>query len=68
VGVGKKSKNEIDDKGVTVLGEPQILDNIEKISTSDIKIVVMHHPFDYLDDCKCSQIESSLIGGCNFIY
>ena len=63
----KNSKDEVDDKGVTIIGEPQILENLEKISSADLKIVIMHHPFDYLADFECSQIESSIIGGCNLI-
>jgi tetratricopeptide (TPR) repeat protein len=63
----KNPNGEIDDKGVTIIGEPQIHDPLEAISTSDIKIAVMHHPFEFLADFECSQIEKSLRSGCNFI-
>jgi len=63
----KDSKEEIDDKGVVVVGEPQIHDILDKVAESDIKIAVLHHPFSWLADFECSQIERSLMEGCNFI-
>ncbi len=63
----KDSKGEIDDNGVTIVGEPQIHDSLEKISKSDIKIAVMHHPFDWLADLERNQIENSIMRVCNFI-
>ena len=44
----KNSKDEIDDKGVVVVGEPQIHDPLEDIYEFDIKIAVLHHPFEWL--------------------
>lgn len=61
----KDSKDEIDDKGVVVVGEPQIYDLQKTIS--DIKIAVLHHPFDWLNDFESSQIEKSLVEHCDFI-
>ena len=63
----KDSKGEIDDKGVVVVGEPQIHETLDKVSESDIKIAVLHHPFSWLADFESSQIERSLMEGCNFI-
>jgi hypothetical protein len=63
----KNSKGEIDDKGVVVVGEPQIHDLLESISEFDIKIAVLHHPFDWLADFESSQIMSRLMKGCDFI-
>ena len=40
---------------------------LDKVSESDIKIAVLHHPFSWLADFECSQIERSLMEGCNFI-
>jgi tetratricopeptide (TPR) repeat protein/predicted phosphodiesterase len=63
----KNSKDEINDKGVTVVGEPQIHELMERISESDITIAVLHHPFSWLADFESSQIERSLMARCDFI-
>jgi tetratricopeptide (TPR) repeat protein/predicted phosphodiesterase len=63
----KNSKDETDDKGATVVGEPQIYDLVEAISESDIKIAVLHHPFDWLADFESSQIMRRLFKRCDFI-
>ncbi len=63
----KNSKNEIDDKGVVVIGEPQIYESLRDISEFDIKIAVLHHPFEWLAEFESSQIKRRLISGCNFI-
>ncbi len=63
----ENSKDEINDKGVTVIGEPQIHELMENISESDITIAVLHHPFSWLADFESSQIERSLMACCDFI-
>ena len=63
----KNSINEYDDKGAAVVGEPQIYDVVEAISESDIKIAVLHHPFEWLADFESSQIMHRLIKRCDFI-
>jgi hypothetical protein len=63
----KDLKGEIDDKGVVIIGEPQILDSLEEIAEYDIKITILHHPFDWLADFESGQIMSRLIKGSNFI-
>jgi tetratricopeptide (TPR) repeat protein/predicted phosphodiesterase len=63
----KNSKDEIDDKGVVVVGEPQIHNPLEDVSEFDIKIVVLHHPFEWLAEFESSQIMSGLMKGCDFI-
>jgi len=63
----KNSSEKIDDKGVVIVGEPQIYDSLKDISDFDIKIAVMHHPLDWLADFEYSQIKRRLFKGCNFI-
>jgi len=63
----KNSKGEFDDKGVVVIGEPQIYESLREISEFDIKIAVLHHPFEWLAEFESSQIKRSLIRGCDFI-
>lgn len=52
-GRNKDSNNAINDKGFTLVGEPQIPDLLRSISDVDIKIVVLHHPFNWLADLDC---------------
>jgi len=63
----KNSRDEVDDKGVVIVGEPQIYDRLRDISEFDIKIAVIHHPLDWLADFESSLIKRRLIQGCNFI-
>ena len=63
----KDSKGEIDDKGVVVVGEPQIHETLDKVSEYDIKIAILHHPFSWLADFESSQIERSLMEDCDII-
>lgn len=43
-GVGNTEKRKM------IVGRKQIIDSLEKIHTADIKICMMHHPFDWLID------------------
>ncbi len=63
----KNSNGDVDDKGVVIVGEPQIYDPLRDISEFDIKIAVMHHPLDWLADFESSQIKRHLIKRCHFI-
>lgn len=62
-----RRENLIGDKGVVVVGEPQIYDSLEEISKFDIKIAALHHPFDWLAEFEYSQIMHRLMKGCDFI-
>lgn len=63
----KKGKGKTDDKGSLVVGEPQVHDILRRISEADIKIAVLHHPFDWLIDFDRDIIESRLMKKFNFI-
>ncbi len=49
------------------MGEPQIQSSLEKIACADLRIGVLHHPFDWLADFDCDRIEWRLRQNCNFI-
>ena len=66
-GRNKNPDGKINDKGFVLVGEPQIHDILEKISDADIKIVVLHHPFDWLTEFDCNRIETRIMQGCDFI-
>lgn len=48
------------EKRKMVVGRKQIIDSYEKIQTADIKICMMHHPFDWLVDDDKTAIEKCI--------
>jgi tetratricopeptide (TPR) repeat protein/predicted phosphodiesterase len=62
-----RNKDKIGDKGFVIVGEPQIHGILEGISDADLKIVVLHHPFDWLTEFDCNRIETRIMQGCDFI-
>jgi len=62
-----RNKAKIGDKGFVIVGEPQIHSVLDEISDADLKIAVLHHPFDWLTEFDCNRIETRLLQGCDFI-
>ena len=48
------------------MGEPQIHGIFEGISDADLKIVVLHHPFDWLTEFDCNRIETRIYARLRF--
>ena len=63
----KDTKGNIDDKGSVIVGEWQIYDPIKQISDAELKIGILHHPFDWLAEFDCNRVEGRLMQECNFI-
>ena len=63
----KDRDGEVDDRGRLVVGEPQIHDALNQIAPHDLRIVVVHHPFDWLADFDRNRIEDRLERGAHFI-
>lgn len=61
------SNKEINDRGFVVIGEPQIHEKLKQIYEADLKIVVIHHPFDWLIDFDYAKTEEQLKKKCDFI-
>jgi tetratricopeptide (TPR) repeat protein len=55
------------DKGFVLVGEPQIHDSLANISDADVKIAVVHHPFDWLEVFDCERVERELQNKFDFI-
>ena len=55
------------DRGYLVMGEPQVLAGLDQISGHDLRIAVMHHPFDWLTEFDASHVEERLGRECHFI-
>lgn len=63
----KDGNGEVDDARHLVVGEPQIHAALEQIKDAEVKIAVLHHPFDWLADFDRARIESRLGRDCHFI-
>jgi len=57
----------VNDYGYAVIGEPQIHDALSEIAGADVRIVMMHHPFEWLTRFDRLRIEGRLKGSCDFI-
>lgn len=53
-GIGSAEKRKM------VVGRKQIIDSYERIQTADIKICIMHHPFDWLVDEDKTAVEKCI--------
>jgi predicted phosphodiesterase len=62
---------DVNDYGYLVLGEAQVHDALYKTSRADIRIAVMHHPFDWFATTdKLAEkgiVRGRLIKGCHFV-
>ena len=56
-----------DDYGHLIVGEPQIDNTLHEIENDDVRIVVLHHPFDWLVEFDRDRIERLLRENCHFI-
>lgn len=61
------ANGEIADQGFLVVGEPQIYTSLQSIKDCEIKIAVLHHPFDWLTEFDRRRIKRPLGEGCHFI-
>ena len=62
-----RNKTEIGDYGLVTVGEPQIYSAIDEIPEADLKIAILHHPFDWLREFDRNRIEDLLRIECDFI-
>lgn len=63
----KDEKGNVDDERKIIVGEPQIQEVLKKVSDYDLKIAVLHHPFEWLASFDCRYVEGRLIEECDFI-
>jgi 3',5'-cyclic AMP phosphodiesterase CpdA len=53
-------KGEVNDLGVLTLGEPQFHDGLRSIADADLRICILHHPFEWLHDYDRARLEPAL--------
>lgn len=63
----KDESGKVDDRSHLFVGEPQIFDSLKMIADADIKIAVLHHPLDWLNEVDRDFVEVRLMKGCDFI-
>jgi 3',5'-cyclic AMP phosphodiesterase CpdA len=56
-----------EDRGKLVLGERQVREALDQASTADLKIALLHHPFDWLQDFDRQDCEALLSAHCDFV-
>jgi predicted phosphodiesterase len=60
-------REDSDDYGQVIVGKSQIREALKKTSDADIRIAVLHHPFDLMAEFDRNQVESDLMRQCDFI-
>ena len=63
----RDAHGQVNDYGYTLVGEPQIHTALSRIADADLRIAVMHHPFDWLTGFDRNHVEPRLIQACHFI-
>lgn len=66
-GRNKNAKGEVDDYGNLVLGEPQIHDALEAMSDADVRLVVLHHPWEWLAEWDRERVEDRVHRAAHFV-
>nr|VFJ49265.1 MAG: Calcineurin-like phosphoesterase [Candidatus Kentron sp. FM]VFJ62583.1 MAG: Calcineurin-like phosphoesterase [Candidatus Kentron sp. FM]VFK15368.1 MAG: Calcineurin-like phosphoesterase [Candidatus Kentron sp. FM] len=64
---GKDGGERSDDERHIVVGEPQIHDVLDNATDADIRIAVLHHPFEWLAKFDRRIVEARLKRECHFI-
>ena len=63
----KGTDGKVDDKWFALVGEPQLHDVLTHITDADLRIAVLHHPFEWLAASDRSRVEGRLGRACHFI-
>jgi hypothetical protein len=66
-GRNKDASGEVNDYGYTLIGEPQIHDALKQTDDADLRLVVLHHPFDSLAEFDRNRVEERLQKSAHFI-
>jgi hypothetical protein len=60
----KDPQGEVKDYGYTLIGEPQFYDALDQIADAELRIAVLHHPFDWLNEFDRNRTEAGLRREC----
>lgn len=56
-----------EDRNQLLLGERQVRAALDAIEDADLRLAVMHHPFDWLQDFDRDDVKPLLCSGCDFV-
>ena len=56
----KDAGGEVYDYGYALVGEPQIHDALTQIEGAEVRIVMLHHPFDWIREFDRARCRESL--------
>jgi predicted phosphodiesterase len=63
----RNTSQEFDDFGKLIVGEPQVHDILSQNGVVDLRIAVVHHPFDWLWPLDRRYVERRLGEACHFV-
>jgi tetratricopeptide (TPR) repeat protein len=63
----KEADGKINDYGKLIIGEPQIYNVLKQASNTDLRLAIIHHPFDWLIEDDRNRVEDRLKKECHFI-
>lgn len=66
-GRNKDGKGMVNDRASLILGEHQIHTALAQVNNAELRIAVLHHPFEWLTDFDRNRVEARLIKACHFI-
>ncbi|MGM3307995.1 SIR2 family protein [Anabaena sp. WFMT] len=68
-GRNRNEKGEVDDYGKLIVGEPQLYDALNQITSYEVRIAVLHHPLGWLAEFERDLITQRLQDndGCHFL-
>jgi predicted phosphodiesterase len=66
-GHNKDAKGKINDYGHLIVGEPQVHNGVAQLADADVRIAILHHPFDWLNEFDRNRVEERLLKTCHFI-
>jgi WD40 repeat protein len=66
-GRNNDASGQIDDYGRLVVGEPQIHNSLTMLETCHLRIVVLHHPFEWLERTDRNRVEERLMNAAHII-
>jgi len=63
----RNAKGEVNDRGYLILGEPQVYDALAQAEDAEVRIAILHHPFDWMTEFDQHRAEEYLGRQCHFI-
>lgn len=66
-GFNRDAEGNVDDQGNLLIGDKQISDAIREAEDATVRIVLVHHPFDWLKEFEKHDVQARLSHGCNLV-